>query len=65
MARTVQDAALMLSAIAGPDRRAPISISEPGKIFSQPLERDFRGVHIAWDQDLGGLPVDPAGNCYD
>ena len=30
MARTVQDAALMLSAIAGPDRRAPISISEPG-----------------------------------
>ena len=59
MTRTVQDAALMLSAIAGPDRRAPISISEPGKIFSQPLDRDFRGVHIAWDPDLGGLPVSP------
>ena len=58
MARTVQDAALMLSAIAGPDRRAPISISEPGEIFSRPLERDFSGVHIAWDRDLGGLPVD-------
>ena len=59
MARTVQDAALMLSAIAGPDRRAPISISEPGAMFSQPLERDFSGAHIAWDRDLGGLPVDP------
>ena len=59
MARTVQDAALMLSAIAGPDRRAPISISEPGEMFSQPLERDFNGVQIAWDRDLGGLPVDP------
>ena len=58
MARTVQDAALMLSAIAGPDRRAPISISEPGEIFSRPLERDFSGVPIAWDRDLGGLPVD-------
>ena len=58
MARTVQDAALMLSAIAGPDRRAPISISEPGEMFSQSLERDFSGVHIAWDRDLGGLPVD-------
>ena len=50
MARTVQDAALMLSAIAGPDRRAPISISEPGAMFSQSLERDFSGVHIAWDR---------------
>ena len=59
MARTVQDAALMLSAIAGPDRRAPISISEPGEIFSRPLDRDFTGVQIAWDRDLGGLPVDP------
>ena len=58
MARTVQDAALMLSAIAGLDRRAPIAISEPGERFSQSLERDFSGVHIAWDRDLGGLPVD-------
>ena len=33
MARTVQDAALMLSAIAGPDRRAPIGISEPGEMI--------------------------------
>ena len=59
MARTVQDAALMLSAIAGPDPRSPISIAEPGNLFAQTLERNFKGVRIAWSKDLGDLPVDP------
>ncbi|HET7271766.1 MAG TPA: amidase [Rubrobacter sp.] len=59
MARTVEDTALMLSAIAGPDARCPISIPEPGIHFLRPLERDFGGVRIAWSRDLGGLPVDP------
>jgi len=58
MARTVQDTALMLSAIAGPDPRSPIAVSEPGYLFSQSLERDFKGTRIAWSRDLGGLPVD-------
>jgi len=58
MARTVQDTALMLSAIAGPDPRSPIAITEPGNLFSRPLERDFKGVMVAWSRDLGGLPVD-------
>lgn len=58
MARTVQDVALMLSAIAGPDPRSPISISEPGSCFNQPLDRNFKNVRIAWSRDLGGLPVD-------
>ncbi len=60
MARTVRDAALMLGAISGPDPRSPISITEPGSIFSRPLERDFDGVRVAWSRDLGGLPVDGA-----
>src|SRR5918998_1649534 len=59
MARTVEDTALMLSAIAGPDARCPLSILEPGNLFLRPLERDFGGVRIAWSRDLGGLPVDP------
>ena len=59
MARTVQDAALMLSAIAGPDPRSPIAIAEPGSVFSGSLERDFKGVKIAWSKNLGDLPVDP------
>jgi amidase len=58
MARTVSDVALMMTAIAGPDPRSPISIEQPGALFSQPLERDFNGVRIAWSRDLGGLPVD-------
>lgn len=60
MARTVEDVALMLSAIAGPDDRSPISITQPGSMFAQSLERDFQGVRIAWSQDFGDLPVDPA-----
>jgi amidase len=59
MARTVQDVALMLSVIAGPDPRSPISIAESGSIFNNSLERDFKGVKIAWSKDLGELPVDP------
>jgi amidase len=58
MARTVSDLAFFLSAIAGPDRRSPIAIDEEGSRFAQPLERDFRGVRIAWCRDLGGLPFD-------
>src|SRR5882672_5564139 len=59
MARTVSDAAFLLSALAGPDPRSPISISEPGEIFSKNLNRKFSKVRIAWSRDLGGLPVDP------
>ncbi len=59
MARTVEDVALMLSVMAGPDSKSPISISEPGERFARPLAREFRGTRIAWSTDLGGLPVDP------
>jgi amidase len=59
MARNVADVALLLSAIAGPDNRSPISIDEPGNVFAKPLDRDFKGVRIAWAKDLGGLPFDP------
>lgn len=58
MARTVADIAFFLAAIAGPDRRSPVSIDEPGHRFAGPLGRDFKGVRVAWWKDLGGLPVD-------
>jgi amidase len=58
MGRTVEDVALQLSAIAGPDDRQPISIAEPASVFAAPLERDFQGVKIAWSPDFGDLPVD-------
>ncbi len=65
IARTVEDAAFLLSAMAGPDIRTPISISEPGSVFARPLARDFRRTRVAWwptvDSRLRGndnLPVD-------
>ena len=62
MARTVQDTALMLSAIAGPDARCPVALTDDGETFNplaHSLDRDFNGVRIAWSSDMGGLPVDP------
>jgi amidase len=59
MARTVTDVALLLSAMAGPDARAPVCLEEPGSVFRAPLERDFKGTRIAWSPDLGGLPIEP------
>ena len=58
IARSVEDTALLFSAMAGPDLRSPISITEPGSIFSKPLKRNFRKVRVAWSKNLGGLPVD-------
>ncbi len=59
MARTVQDVALLLTAIAGPDPRAPMSSREPGSRFAEPLARNFKGTRIAWSRDLDNFPVDP------
>src|SRR5271155_1250554 len=59
LGRSVADLALGLSAITGPDPRAPLSINEPGELFARPLDRNFKGVRVAWFKDLGGAPFDP------
>jgi amidase len=59
MARTVDDCAFLMSAMAGSDPRAPTSIAESGTLFSKSLRRDFRKTRVAWSRDLGGLPMDP------
>jgi Asp-tRNA(Asn)/Glu-tRNA(Gln) amidotransferase A subunit family amidase len=58
MTRTVRDAALMLSAIAGPDARDPLSIDTPPEDYLAACDGDLRGVRVAWSPDLGYLPVD-------
>jgi amidase len=58
LGRSVADLALALSAIAGPDPGAPLSINEPGDRFARPLDRNFKGVRVAWFKDLGGVPFD-------
>lgn len=55
MARTVRDAGLMLSAMAGPDARVPISISESGAPFADAAKGGVRGWKVAWAPTLGGL----------
>ncbi len=60
MARTVRDAALLLSVMAGPDPRDPISIPEDPSQFRGALARDFKGCRIAWSRDLGQFPVEAA-----
>lgn len=59
MARSVADVALFLSAIAGPDPTSPLSIMENGGQFRAPLEREFKGVRVAWWRGLGGIPFEP------
>jgi len=46
--------------MAGPDTRAPGSVSEPGGIFAKYLKRVLRKVRVAWTRDFGGLPVEPS-----
>lgn len=59
MARTVTDAAFLLSVIAGPDSRAPLSLESPGATFAPPLEVPPRGPRVAYSSDFGGgLPVE-------
>ena len=61
MARSVGDLALQLSVLAGPDRRVPISLEEPGADFAVVEPAEPRGLRVAWAPDLGGrVPVDPA-----
>lgn len=58
--RTVADVALLLSVLAGADRRDPLAVPTDGARFREPLERDVRGMRVAWSADLGGLPLEPA-----
>ena len=60
MARTVADTALMLSVVAGPDDRAPLSYDVDTAEFLRAVRApSIKGLRIAWTPDLSGLiPVD-------
>lgn len=64
MARTVRDAALLLSVIAGASARSPITHPGDGSEFARiaadaPDPGILRGLRVAWSPTVGGLPVDP------
>jgi amidase len=60
MARTIADTAVMLSVMAGPDDRSPISYDvDTRQLASAAKAPSVKGWRIAWTTDLGGLvPVD-------
>ena len=60
MARSVDDLALLLSVMAGPDARDPLSLPEPGATFRDVPGRGLAGVRVAWSERLGRYPVEPA-----
>jgi amidase len=62
MTATVEDAGLMLAALAGPDDRDPASLPAEARDYAAAARpRDgLAGRRLAWSPDLGGLvPVDP------
>jgi amidase len=61
MGRTVADVALQLAAIAGPDSRVPIALSDDPAGLAAPLPERLDGLRVAWAPDLGGrVTVEPA-----
>jgi amidase len=54
MARNVSDLALLLSVLAGPDRRVPLALGDPGSAFEPPLSGSLSGLRVALSVDLGG-----------
>jgi Asp-tRNA(Asn)/Glu-tRNA(Gln) amidotransferase A subunit family amidase len=53
MARTVRDAALLLTAISGFDARDPASVAEEVPNYLAACEHSPRGLRIAWSPTLG------------
>ena len=57
--RSVKDAALLLQVMAGYDRRDPTSLREPVPDFVGAVDRQIKGLQIAWSPDFGFADVDP------
>ncbi len=59
LTRTVADAALMLSVMAGPDDWDRTTLEAPPADYVGRLGAGVRGLRVAWSPTLGGLRVDP------
>jgi aspartyl-tRNA(Asn)/glutamyl-tRNA(Gln) amidotransferase subunit A len=61
MARTVADAALLLTVLAGPDWRDWYALPYDGADYRDGLEAPVAGLRIAYSRTLGmpGVPLDP------
>jgi len=59
MTRTVRDAALAMSVIAGPDPRDLMSLPDDGTDWTAAADGGLANVRAAWTPDWGYAPVDP------
>ena len=61
LARSAEDAALMLDAMVGLSRLSPISVAPPWQSALAEVERceDARGLRIAYASDIAGIGVEP------
>ena len=59
LARTVRDAALLLSAISGHDRRDPFAVAGPVPDYLGACEQSVKGMRIAWSPTFGYARSDP------
>ena len=59
MARTVQDAALMLNVLSRPDHRDPYALPPDDRDYLDGLDDGVRGWRIAYSPTLGYAKVDP------
>src|SRR6266581_8480237 len=59
LTRTVADAALVLSVIAGPDDRDRLSLPAADFDWRAATEDGIRGIRVAYSPDLGYAAVDP------
>jgi len=61
MARTAEDVALMLQAVAGESPRAPLGQSVHGRDFVAAARADTkRGVRVAYCPDIAGIGIEPS-----
>src|SRR3989449_1676195 len=58
MTRTLADAALMLSVMAGPDDWDRTSLEAVPDDYVEKLDAGIKGLKVAFSTDLGGFPVD-------
>ena len=59
MTRTVEDCAIVLTAIAGPDDRDPHTVLRPVPDYPAELSKGAAGLRIGWDEDHCTRDVNP------
>ncbi len=59
LTRTVEDAALMLQTMVGPDPRDPLSLPDLGDDLVAATRAPVAGMRVAYSPDFGGFPVEP------